>query len=262
MRRREWTFRFIRFGRARLRSLCAKGLLLADEPRIIQAWRRGWDEEHFVRLRRWHDEGFRPSCIYDIGAHAGSWSEMCQAIFAPRQCFLFEPQPQLQAKAREKQALSGGNWQVVPVALGDQAGENTLYVTRNRAASSLLEPMETGLPAEWGTKAERQEKVGTGRLDELAAAEHWPVPDLVKIDVQGYEEKVLAGGQQTLGQSQRMVVETSLRELYHGQSLLPRLIDMLTSWGYRVEDINEAGRQWPGGRLWQVDLWLKRDRDQ
>jgi hypothetical protein len=73
---RDWSARLTRFARSELRRWCAAGVMLADDPRVLRAWRRKWDTAHFIKLLRWHDDGFRPGVVYDIGAHEGLWSEM------------------------------------------------------------------------------------------------------------------------------------------------------------------------------------------
>lgn len=256
---RGWPHRLIRFLRARLRNGCAKGLLLADDPRVIQAWRRGWETDHYVRLRRWHDEGFRPQFVYDIGAHTGLWSEMCQAIFAPKKILLFEPQSEHHEKARARQPQPGADWQVVPVALGEKDETNLLHVTQNAAASSLLPPLPAAVPKEWGTEAVRQKEVQVATLDGLVAREKLPLPDLVKIDVQGYEGRVIAGGKNALAHAERIIVEVSLRAIYREQALLPDILQTLAGWGFALDDWNETCREW-AGPLWQTDLWLTRSK--
>ncbi len=253
---RGWPYRLSRFIRAGLHNWCTKVIWLADEPRSLQAWKRGWDPEHYIRLRRWHDQGFRPKVVYDIGAHVGGWSEMSQSIFAPRQCFLFEPQPEYQAKARARQP-HGADWQVFPVALGDKEQSDLMYVTQNGAASSMLAPLGGAVPKDWGTETVGQKSVQVAMLDSLVASKGLPFPDLVKIDVQGYEGRVIAGGKNVLSKAQRIVIEVSLRAIYSDQALLPEVLQTMSDWGFELEDINETCRQW-AGPLWQTDLWLKR----
>src|SRR5688572_16756549 len=95
---RDLASRLSRFIRARVRRCCGALALVADDPRVLQAWRRGWDTAHYIQLSRWRDEGFRPRIVYDIGAHHGLWSEMCQELLAPERCLLFEPQAEARAK--------------------------------------------------------------------------------------------------------------------------------------------------------------------
>jgi FkbM family methyltransferase len=254
---RDLGSRLSRFLRSRARRLCLAGMLFADDPRVLRAWRRGWDSDHFIQLRRWKDEGFRPAVIYDIGANEGLWSEMCQAIFAPKHCLLFEPQPDVCQRARARAARVGPAWQILSVALGDRRETQVLHVTSNQAASSLLPPARHQSAVIGEIRPVGEAKVEVLPLDDLVAAQGLPQPDLVKIDVQGFEGRVLAGGAATLRRAQRIVVEVSLHPLYDGQSLLPEVLEIISSWGFVLQDINETFRQWPG-RLWQVDLWLSR----
>jgi FkbM family methyltransferase len=254
---RDLPSRLSRFLRARLRRLCAAGMLLADDPRIVRAWLRNWDGPHFIQLCRWRGEGFRPRVVYDIGAHEGIWSQMCQAVLAPAECLLFEPQSEARAKAQLRQPGTGGTWRFLPVALGDRQETHVFHVTRRSAAASLLRPLSaesTGV-SDIGLLAEQ--KVEVMPLDALVAAQGLPLPDLVKIDVQGFEGKVLAGGGDTLRHAERMVVEVSLHPLYDGQSLMPEVLQTLSNWGFELQEVQETFRNWPD-RLWQVDLWLTR----
>jgi hypothetical protein len=49
-----------------------------------------------------------------------------------------------------------------------------------------------------------------------------------------------------------------LRTIYEGQSHLTEVVALLTELGFYLEDITEALRTWPDGRLWQVDTWWQR----
>jgi hypothetical protein len=102
-----------------------------------------------------------------------------------------------------------------------------------------------------------EDKVQVIPLDTLVRNQQLPAPDLVKIDVQGFEGRVLGGGKETFSRAQRVIVEVSLHALYQDQSLAPDVLTTLAGWGFELDDIHETFRQWPG-RLWQVDLWLKR----
>ncbi len=43
-------------------------------------------------------------------------------------------------------------------------------------------------------------------------------PCLVKIDVQGYEDKLIRGGRQTLGRASACIVEVDVDNMYEGQA--------------------------------------------
>lgn len=230
------------------------GINLADDPRVLTAWRRGWEVEHYVRLMRWRDRGVAVRVIYDIGANVGKWSEMAQSIFDPEATYLFEPQIRLGELAMARQPISA-NWKVLPVALGAAESQSPLNVTQNGAASSLLRPVRS-VP-EWGLETVRQEIVRVVDLDRYAISEHLPNPDLVKIDVQGSESLVLAGGMKTLATARILVVEASLESVYAGEPLFSEVMGKLVDLGFTLEDISEGARLWPGPPS-QVDLWLKK----
>lgn len=224
---------------------------------MLTAWRCGWDADHYIRLRRWRDAGFHPRVIYDIGAHAGAWAEMCRAIFDPERLILFEPQLDLHARAEARGKKFGNQWEVLPIALGSRDEVQVMYLTQNGAASSLLEPLRSEAPQAWGTATVGQRKVQVAALDGLVSSRALPLPDLVKIDVQGFEGEVMAGGSAVLRNAERLIVEVSLRAIYDGESLLPHVLETALNWGFQLDDINDTCRDWSGG-LWQADLWLKR----
>ena len=229
--------------------------MLAAEPRVIRAWRNGWDARHYIQLLRWRQAGFRPKVIYDIGAYDGRWSQMCSALFAPRQIVLFEPQQELQQALRSRQRE---DWKILPFALGAQNTVQEFHLTSNRSAGSLLMPVLDDDLAASGTDVVGSESVSVRTLDSVVAAEQLEAPDLIKLDVQGFEEKVLEGGKTTFAKTAKLVIEVSIREVYAGQPLLLDILQKVAPWGFVVEDITEALRQWPSGELWQVDLWLNR----
>lgn len=254
---RDFSCRLTRRLRSCLRHAGERAILLADEPRVIRAWQRGWEAPHFVQLMRWREEGFAPQVFYDIGAHRGLWTEMCQDVFSPQQSHLFEPVPEHLADIERRRAASGGNWQVWPVALADRAGTTVFHVNRQSAASSVLPPNAAAPHEFWGEAEARQVKVRMETLDALVAERGLPAPDFIKLDVQGLEARVLAGGGRTIRQARRLVVEVSLRPIYEGQALMGDVFQTLSGWGFVLDDAGEALRRWPRGGLWQLDLWLR-----
>jgi FkbM family methyltransferase len=255
---RELSFRLFRRMRAIFRRSLMAGIHLMDDPRVVKSWLAGWDSIHYLRMMRWRDEGFAPQVVYDIGAHVGLWTEMCQYLFAPRQCLLFEPQANLHPLAMARRPGHSANWRMLPYALGEREASVDLYRTRNHAASSLLRPLGTTGGSDLPTAPDGTEPVRVVPLDDLAEREMLPPPDLVKIDVQGFEAQVISGGHRILHHAQRAIVEVSLHTLYQNQKLMGDVLPLLARSGFTVDDITEAFGAWPDLRLWQVDLWLRR----
>ena len=53
--------------------------------------------------------------------------------------------------------------------------------------------------------------VQTRQLDQVVREHGWPRPDLMKLDVQGAELDVLAGGMECLDHCRFVIIETSIR---------------------------------------------------
>jgi hypothetical protein len=69
-------------------------------------------------------------------------------------------------------------------------------------------------------------------LDDAVANILIQEPLFIKIDVQGYEDRVLAGGENTIRKAKLIMVETSFKEMYKGQVLFDGLYQWLTSRGF------------------------------
>ncbi len=256
-RSRTFLARGSRFLRARLRELAKACELFADDPRSVFAWWKGWDAGHYGRLCSLRDQGIRPGTIYDIGAYDGSWAEMAQAVFSPDHLVLFEPQSHLAGKIRARAEGRHPTWTLVQSALGDARKETEIHVTTLRSASSLLAPQDPSPQAAGITGNFHKESITERPLDAICDEETLPLPDFVKIDVQGYEAKVLRGGPKALSHAQVVVVESSIHPQYQDQPLLPEILKELTQLGFELYDLTESFRWWPGP-VWQVDLWMVR----
>src|ERR1051325_8931037 len=72
------------------------------------------------------------------------------------------------------------------------------------------------------------ETVEIKRLDDALIGFSLQPEILIKIDVQGYEDKVIAGGEQLIDKTKAIIVEVSFRELYEGQPLFDRVFELLS----------------------------------
>jgi Methyltransferase FkbM domain len=54
---------------------------------------------------------------------------------------------------------------------------------------------------------------------------------LIKIDVQGFEDRVIAGGLKTIQMAKLLIVETSFESLYDDQPLFDTIYEMLKRMG-------------------------------
>lgn len=196
--------------------------------------------------------------IIDVGANNGQFAQgMLRQGFAGA-IHSLEPQSKvygrLQANARRHPS-----WTVAErCALGDQAGELVLNISRNTYSSSLLGNTELNLRAAPATTYVDQETVRVRRLDEWARSVGVGGRLLLKIDTQGYELKVLQGASGIMSEIHGILVECSLVPLYDGQPLLARMVAFLDAAGFSVVDILPGLRDPRSGRFLGLDLLASR----
>lgn len=137
----------------------------------------------------------RPGDLFlDIGANVGSYTVLASGVCGARS-IAFEPDPGTALNLHRNVTLNdiGRLVTVHETALGAEAGQVSFTVGRdtvNRVADS--DEGETRL-------------VPLSRLDDIPGVLE---PTVIKLDVEGYEDQVLAGAARTLASPSLMAVET------------------------------------------------------
>lgn len=197
-----------------------------------------------------------PRVAYDLGANRGQWTVLARSVFPGVEIHAFEPLPAHSAEYAARTAgLAGVH--LHPVALGDAAGELEMDVTTFSDSASLLTP--TAAMAEtYAVRTGAKVRVPVVRLDDLVAAHKLPLPDLLKLDLQGYELHALRGAPDCLRHARAVVLELSFREYYAGQPAPGALIAFLEAAGFRLAAFSP---DLPSGRpLEQADaLFVRAD---
>jgi hypothetical protein len=132
------------------------------------------------------------------------------------------------------------------MALGRERATRRMNVASDPEASSLLD-----FP---GQDQAAQREVPVETVDSLLAAGRIPRPDLVKLDVQGYELEVLAGGTALFRAPCVFVVEVSLFEFMPRCPLAHDVVVYFAERGYRVFDVAGLLRRPFQEDLGQMDL--------
>ena len=116
--------------------------------------------------------------------------------------------------------------------------------------SSFLPPVNADL-----LRNGKQRKTRIVTIDNLLAGTFSQfVPDLVKLDVQGFEFEVLAGGESLFGRTEVFILETSLFRFIPGCSLAREAIPLMFGKGYELYDVPGSCRRSHDGALGQLDL--------
>ena len=180
-----------------------------------------------------------PEVVCDIGANKGQWSYVLSQIVDLEQVVLFEPQSALQGTLTSLD-LGGAKKCIFQCALGRNQGE--MKLSGGSPSASLLDANKTQHDYFPGSFNDESEIVLINRLDDIYQQNDLTVPDLIKLDVQGYELNVLRSGRNTLGKTKYLVIELSFKEFYVGQPPLWKLIKFLDEQDFVLVDYGHALR--------------------
>jgi FkbM family methyltransferase len=176
------------------------------------------------------------AAVLDVGAAIGDFGRKLRASGYDGEIVSFEPVSASFDVLREA-AGRDPRWRSVHSAVGDIAGEAEINVSGTAVSSSLL-PMEAlHLETVPASRYERRETVRVQTLDTLVSELPPAIrsgPFYLKIDVQGYEARVLDGAAQTLTRTPAIELEVSLRPLYRGSILFRDVLARLDALGFSL----------------------------
>ncbi len=170
--------------------------------------------------------------IIDIGASKGNFSLESKKLFPVATVYAFEPLPDCFLRVREKLKLFD-DVHLFNIALSDQKSRTGMHRSSYSGSSSLLKMADLHKKLFPVTAGEKIVFVETDTLDAVMSSRVLTGPVLVKIDVQGFEDKVLAGATATLKHVKIIIIEVSFRELYVDQPLFGDIYTLLTAQGFR-----------------------------
>jgi FkbM family methyltransferase len=169
--------------------------------------------------------------VIDVGAHRGEFALMIKKLLPGAAVISFEPQKE-EFQALQKQLSGIPGCRTFNYALGDQNGAVGMHRSEYSPSSSLLPMAELHKQAFPYTARQTTETVEIRRLDDLAA-EFTLIPEiLLKIDVQGFEDRVIMGASSIVSRAKALIVEVSFRELYQGQPLFDDIYEQIKARGF------------------------------
>lgn len=200
------------------RNITFNGRNLQFHALYDECYRHGYELETGLLLTRLCRGG---GAFYDIGANWGYFSLLLAA--APEftgPIFAFEPNPRTFADLDEVIRQAGVADRVTPCQFG--MGRESCTMTLAEADSFY-----TGYAKLISTGAGRQ--IAVKRLDEL----DFPAPQVIKIDAEGMEADILAGGSRMLRAAQPFILFENFLD-YDAPERTFAALELLAAHGYRL----------------------------
>ena len=187
----------------------------------------------------WLDHMTPDDVLFDVGANIGLFS-LYASVGAGCRVFAFEPEARNFGLLNENIGKNriGDRCIAYCVGLSDRSGFSTIRLTEETLGSSghQVQGALAGSDRLTG-RAVRPQGIQTVTLDELVHVHDLPMPSHIKIDVDGLEHAIVAGGQKVLADARlkSVMIELSLNFKQHAA-----VIGQLEALGFRKDAAMEA----------------------
>jgi FkbM family methyltransferase len=201
---------------------------------------------------------YRRHTILDIGSHHG-WFFHCWKDWCPNAVIhAFEPREEAALRSIE---LYGDDPDLVvnQIAVGDVRGNRDFHVLEQSPVSSsfLTHDKEVWQEIKFhaGPVAERKVEVTT--IDAYCEAHDLTSIYLIKIDVQGYEMRVLSAAKMVLPHTDHVLVEVAIRPMYEDAPDFTKVYHFMCRQGFHLMGM----RAWHRGNhvLMESDMLFRRN---
>lgn len=170
--------------------------------------------------------------IFDVGANLGSYSKKVKKVLKNKNIsfFLFEPNDSLNGSL--KKATGKFTSTINNFAISDENGEAVLYLNKISSQSSLLKKKDLI------GDLEREVDVKTVRLDTYIKNKSITKIDILKIDVEGLELKVLESLSNVISEIEITLIKIEIQ--FNNKDNLPNVINYLNKYGYELSGFSNT----------------------
>jgi FkbM family methyltransferase len=188
---------------------------------------------------------FNPLSVLDVGAYEGYWTLDLLEVFPDARVLMVEAQAsKKQFLERIKLEFKGCDYSISLLSSVDGVEK---YFCENETASSITDIPVTGF---------NTQTIRTRSLDSLLQEKQFPLPDLIKLDVQGHELEVLKGATSALAHTEICLLEITLIDFGEGNPLLLDMINFMDTCGFQAYDISHFIRRPYDKALYQIDMFF------
>ena len=205
--------------------------------------------------------------IFDIGAHHGESIDYLRGLFPFSVIHSFEPDPDSFSILSHKQST---NNKLYNLAISDISGPSVFYRNKISHTNSLN---KVNINSQDSIRAKNEKLVQNSSylkeinneininaitLDDFLEDHSIKVIDLLKVDVQGAEEKVFKGAVNSLAKIQAIIVEISLYDFYENGTSFLDIENCLFPAGFELFSILDISQNPMNGRTDWVEVLYKK----
>jgi FkbM family methyltransferase len=205
--------------------------IMSDEQqknylRHLSTWDFRKEDVDYLKTMKKH--GVNPKVIYDIGACTGNWTREARKIWDNSNFVLFDAMPQVEFLLKE----TGFDYHIG--VLSDVSHKEVEFFENVWQPGGNSYYREIGHPESGRVFSDAHKvKKTTHSLDDVVRYNNFPLPDMMKIDVQGCEIDVLKGAEYTLSKCTDLLIELQHTEYNQGAPLKDEAIEFLKSIGFK-----------------------------
>jgi FkbM family methyltransferase len=245
----------MKFSKFRQKAINVTRLL--ENPKLISLRNKKINLEIYEILNEPWIHDLKIATLLDIGSNTGHFALAFNSIFPKVKIYSFEPIPEC-FRILEKSIENIQNMKAFNLGLGNQAGNLNFEQSKNSLSSSFRKMTNVHKLAFPDTSENETISVTIEKLDTIQREIDIIDPLLIKIDVQGFEDQVLEGGQRTIQRAKMVIIETSFIRLYEAQPLFDDVYLILKKMGFIYGGAIESLHDPITGRVLQEDsIFLK-----